>query len=111
MLHTMKLQKSPFEKIVLGAKTIEIRLNDEKRQLIENGDSIRFLLADDNSQSITTQVINIHHFNSFKELFYFFEPITYGGKTRDEYIKMYNYYNNEDEEKYGVIGIEIKLLN
>ena len=34
MKHEMKLNVEPFDKIKNGKKTIELRLNDEKRQLI-----------------------------------------------------------------------------
>ena len=42
MLHKMKLNKSPFERIKNGTKTIEFRLFDEKRQQIKVGDKIEF---------------------------------------------------------------------
>ena len=42
MLHNMKLNASPFEKIKNGTKTIELRLNDEKRQQVKTGDFIEF---------------------------------------------------------------------
>jgi ASC-1-like (ASCH) protein len=45
MLHQMKLQPNPFEQIKNGSKTLELRLNDEKRQLIKVGDEIEFSLA------------------------------------------------------------------
>ena len=38
----MKLYESPFEKIKSGRKTIELRLYDEKRQKVEEGDTITF---------------------------------------------------------------------
>lgn len=38
MLHHMKLQAEPFQKIRSGTKTVEMRLNDEKRQSIREGD-------------------------------------------------------------------------
>lgn len=43
MQHTMKLQPSPFERIVSGQKTVELRLYDEKRRQIRSGDTIRFI--------------------------------------------------------------------
>ena len=46
MLYLMKLQLNPFEKIQSGTKTIELRLNDEKRQLLSVGDKIEFSLVD-----------------------------------------------------------------
>lgn len=38
----MKLQQKPFDSIKTGQKTIEMRLNDEKRRLINIGDEIEF---------------------------------------------------------------------
>ena len=35
MVHNMKLNESPFEKIKAGTKTIELRLYDEKRRKIQ----------------------------------------------------------------------------
>ena len=35
MTHYMNLSPSPFSKIADGSKTIELRLNDEKRQKIK----------------------------------------------------------------------------
>ena len=40
MLYKMKLNKSPFERIKNGTKTIEFRLYDEKRKQIKVGDKI-----------------------------------------------------------------------
>ena len=68
-LHHMKLKSEPFEKMKFGSKTIELRLNDEKRQLVQIGDFIEFTLIDDSSQKLTTRVIALHHFNSFQELY------------------------------------------
>lgn len=42
MLHKMKLQEDPFERIKNGTKTVEFRLYDEKRQSIQIGDEIEF---------------------------------------------------------------------
>jgi ASC-1-like (ASCH) protein len=42
MKHEMKLNVEPFNKIKSGKKTIELRLNDEKRQLVKIKDLIEF---------------------------------------------------------------------
>ena len=36
MLHKMKLRKEPFEQMAMGTKTVEMRLDDEKRRLINS---------------------------------------------------------------------------
>ena len=47
MTHYMNLASLPFEQIVSGAKTIQLRLYDEKRQAVSEGDTIIFTnLAD-----------------------------------------------------------------
>ena len=42
MIHKIKLNESPFERIKNGTKTIEFRLYDEKIQQIKIGDQIEF---------------------------------------------------------------------
>lgn len=107
MLHQMKLQPSPFEKIKNGSKTLELRLNDEKRQLIKVGDEIEFSLAAGPDQKILVTVEDLYHFPTFKDLCYSFEPSEYGSLDKEEYIKMYKYYSKEDEARYGVLAIRI----
>ena len=43
MIHEMKLQSKYYDYILKGAKKIELRLFDEKRQKIKVGDKIKFL--------------------------------------------------------------------
>ena len=42
-MHKMNLWNDSFEAIKCGSKTIEMRLNDEKRSLIKIGDEIEFV--------------------------------------------------------------------
>ena len=42
MIHKMNLNPEPFEMIRNDQKTIELRLNDEKRRMINVGDMIEF---------------------------------------------------------------------
>ena len=42
MIHKMKLSESTFERIKNGTKTIEFRLDNEKRQQIKVGNKIEF---------------------------------------------------------------------
>ena len=43
--HIMKLNPSPFEMIRSGKKTIELRLYDEKRKCISNGEGVNFIIC------------------------------------------------------------------
>jgi ASC-1-like (ASCH) protein len=109
-VHRMKLQPNPFGKIKDGSKTIEIRLNDEKRQLINIGDEIIFTLATNELENIRAKVIRLSKFPTFKDLCMAFPPEQYGSESQEEYVAMYKYYSREDEQKYGVLAIEVKRL-
>ncbi len=106
MIFRMKLQNEPFKQIKKQIKKIEIRLNDEKRKIFEINDYIEFT-------NITTleimfvKITNLYHFESFEKLFNNFDNSILGCGSYEE---MYKYYSKEEENKYGVLGIEIKVL-
>ena len=52
MIHSMNLAPSPFEMIASGKKTIELRLNDEKRRKIQIEDFIQFTNVKSPNESI-----------------------------------------------------------
>ena len=68
MIHYMNLASEPFEQIKSGAKTIELRLYDEKRQNVSEGDTIIFSNLS-NKRQITAKVLKLHIFDNFKELY------------------------------------------
>lgn len=113
VLHRMKLKAEPFRKIRDGLKMIELRLNDEKRQNVQIGDYIEFTLMDDTSQKLTTRVVALHHFSSFKELYASLpkEKLGYSADETSAPDHMDAYYSKEEQEKYGALGIEIELNN
>lgn len=112
MTHYMQLNAIPFEKMKTGAKTIEIRCNDEKRRLIKVNDIIVFTLVGGN-ESIKMRVQELYPFPTFKELYSAFEFEEFGcenytmQRMLDETREIYS---AEREEKYGVLGIRCKLL-
>ena len=110
MKYKMHLTEKPFYMIKAGKKDIEMRLFDEKRQKIKIGDTIEFSNVE-TGQIINTEVVDIHKFNNFSELYSSFDK-TRLGYYDDENAKpedMSQYYSNPEIEKYGVVGIEIKL--
>lgn len=110
MLHKMKLNSEPFEMINSDRKTIELRLNDEKRRKVQVGDFIEFSHIDKPELKIQVRVTALHHFDSFKELFSELPKEKCGFKP-DESISddyMDKYYSSKDQEKYGALGIEFR---
>ncbi len=108
--HNMKLWLGAFGHIADGSKTIELRLNDEKRQQINVGDTIVFNCTK-NNDTITARVKALHKFADFREL-YSALPLDKCGYTANEaktakYTDMYDYYTEEQIKKYGALGIEL----
>ena len=108
--HEMMLHPSPFEKIKNGVKNIELRLFDEKRQMIKAGDDIIFTNTV-NGEKICATVKNLHLFGSFEEL-YSTLPLLRCGYTAEDIdtahpSDMEQYYPAEKQQKYGVVGIEL----
>jgi len=113
MIHYMNLASEQFEKISSGAKTIELRLYDEKRQAISAGDIIIFTNLIDKNQ-VKARVLTLHIFDDFKEL-YNNLPLSECGYSEQELKNadpddMLAYYPKEKQERYKVVGIEIRLI-
>ena len=109
MIHKMKLNESPFERIKNGTKTIEFRLYDEKRKKIKIGDKIEFSKLPDLQEKILVDVLDIYRDKTFKNLFK--KIYTDEDEIERKTKSMYQFYSKEQEKKYGVIGIKIDLLS
>ena len=107
----MKLNNGPFKNIKNGTKKIELRLNDEKRQLLKIKDLIEFTNRE-TSEQMLVEIENLYHYPSFEELYKHFDKVSMGYKE-DEIADpkdMEEYYSKEEQEKYGVLGIEVRKL-
>ncbi len=111
MKHTMKLHDRPYNAIKNGIKTIELRLYDDKRKMISVDDEIEFVNSADPALSLHCTVVALHVFSSFDEL-YRHLPLLKCGYTEHDISTasardMDLYYSKEEQDTYGVIGIEI----
>ena len=115
MKHVMNLHDGPYRLIKDEIKTIELRLNDEKRRLISVGDEIEFKNSLDSDKSLYCTVTAIHKFSSFTELYANLDLLKCGYTESDiseaSPGDMDLYYSKEKQNKYGVIGIEIEVCN
>ena len=109
MKYNMNLNNRPFKSIKEGTKTIELRLNDEKRSLLKVGDEIEFTNRDTN-EKLSVDIISLHKYPSFEELYKHFDKVEMGYNKDDiaEPKDMEAYYSKEEQDKYGVLGIEIR---
>ena len=111
--HYMNLAPQPFEKIKTGAKTIELRLYDEKRQKIKVDDEIEFTQTQ-TGEKLAAKVCGMHIFKDFAALYSSLDLLKCGyDETTVKSAKpqdMNEYYSDEAIKKYGAVGIEIKLI-
>ncbi len=113
MEHKMKLQPEYYNYILNGTKRIEIRLYDEKRQLIKIGDTITFLKEPELNESFSTRVVGLLRYDSFEDMFKDFDISILSDKSmkKDELISVLEqFYPKEKQDKFGVLGIRIELL-
>ena len=111
VMHKMRLHDGPFKLIKNGSKTIELRLYDEKRREINFGDEIEFTNRV-TGEKLLTKVIAMHIYSCFDDLYRDYDKVSLGySKDEDANpIDMEKYYSKEEQEKYGVVGIEIMLI-
>ena len=113
MLHKMKLQENPFERIKNGTKTVEFRLYDEKRQKIAIGDTIIFQKEPELEDTMRVKVIGLVRYNTFEELFKDFDIEMMADKsmTKQELLSVLEeFYTPEKQKQYGVVGIRIEKI-
>lgn len=111
MKHEMRLHDGPLKKIQAGTKTIEMRLYDEKRQMIQVGDEIEFTSRTTGEKQLT-EVIAIHIYDSFAEIYRDYDKVSLGYDIDEEasFTDLEKYYSKEEQEKYGVVGIEVRNI-
>lgn len=114
-LYEMNLAPEPFALIAAGKKKFELRLNDEKRQLLKVGDKIRFVNRRDPQMRVLCSVKGIFHYPDFAAL-YRELPLELCGYTEDNIADadphdMEVYYSAEKIEACGVLGIKIELIS
>lgn len=112
-LHKMNLENESFLKVAEGTKSVELRLNDEKRRRVHAGDLIAFTDRLTGRKAVV-KVTAMHIFDSFDKLYgsmdlarcgYFGESMFHASSN-----DMLKYYSKEKQRDYGVVGIEFTLL-
>ena len=111
-MHKMNLQSKYFNYILNGTKKIELRLLDEKRKLINIGDTIEFTNEKSN-ETFKVLVTNLYKYDTFENLFKDFDIsiLADSSMTKKELIDVLEkFYTKEKQNTYGVVGIEVKLI-
>lgn len=97
-----------------GIKTLEGRLNDEKRQQMKIGDYIIFENSEDRSKTIKTRIVDRYIFDNFDQMTLFIDKEQLGFDKNDSDYKVVetyrNIYSKEKEDKYGVLILKVELI-
>lgn len=105
----MRVDTPYFSEIASGEKTVELRLNDQKRQGIQVGDTIIFTKNDENTQSLSTIVTDMTLANTFAELLKKIPAGAAGSITKNPSL-LRSFYSEELEKRHGVVAIHIRKL-
>ena len=111
MLHQMKLQPKYYDYIENGTKRIELRLNDEKRSIIQLGDEIEFFKEPELTENMKVKVVGLLRYQSFQDLFKDFDisVLADSSMTKEELINvLQEFHTVEKQKEYGVLGIRIE---
>lgn len=114
MEHRMFLTPQPMDMIKNREKSLELRLFDEKRQMVKVGDNITFISTQDENETLTVKVLGMNMYSSFEEL-YNHEDLLECGYTTDNIAEaspddMAEYYSYEKQSMYGVVAIEVRPI-
>ncbi len=107
----MGLYGEYFKSIKEGRKSVEVRLNDEKRRKIKVGDTIEFIKVPEQDETLQVQVIELRKYDTFKEMYEDipFKDFDCEGWTMEEMVNgTYEIYSPEQEKEWGTLAIKIK---
>lgn len=100
-----------FNSIKEGRKTVEVRLNDEKRRKIKVGDSIKFICLPNKNETLHVQVTELRKYDTFEEMYKDipFKTLDCEGWTMKKMIEStYEIYTLEQEKQWGTLAITIQ---
>lgn len=105
------LDSDIFDLVNNGTKTIEGRVNDEKRRKLSIGDRLIFVNREDDNNIIESIVKDLIYFDNFEEMVEKFD-IKYLYKesyTKNDYLDLIKrFYKDEEIKKNGVVAIIFK---
>lgn len=115
MVFEMRLNESPYSKIIDGKKKVELRLYDDKRRKLNVGDKIIFTNLSNSDEKVAVIIKALYIYGSFYELFEDIPPERCGNladsSVEELVARMRAYYSEIDEKMYGVLGIKIELID
>ena len=115
MLHDLKLYGKNSDRMATGLKIREYRLYDEKRKLINVGDTIRFIKLPEKNEYLYADVVSIEVFQNWYDCYNKYFEVDFKDRyntVQDVVNDTYSggYYSKEDSDKYGCCCITISRV-
>ena len=107
MIHKMNLNDKSFNNIENGS-TIKLCLNDGNSKQLKVNDYIEFTNRE-NSRKIMTEIIDLHKYPSFEELFKHLKDLGYDEDVVVDQVDIDESYSKKVQDD-GVVGITFKKL-
>ncbi len=108
---SMSLRPEYYEMVKSGEKDIELRLYDEKRRKMHNGDIILIYNAQNRNDYIRTRIMRLHIARNFAELATKISMPRTGFASLGALMSAISkFYDAEMESKYGIVGIELEVI-
>ena len=107
------LDEDIFEVVKYGTKTVEVRVNDEKRRKLKVGDIITFLKRPDDIEKIDAVVEKLVCYKDFNDLVnnYTMDELYLKDYSKEDFINLLKrFYSDEEVSKYGVVAIKFKII-
>lgn len=94
-----------------GEKDIELRLYDEKRRRMRNGDIILIYDAQNRNDYIRAKIVRLYIARSFADLATKISMPRTGFASLNALMSAISkFYDAEMESKYGIVGIELEVI-
>ena len=106
-----KIYESVYNDIVVGNKTIEFRLLNEKSNSIKIGDEIKFIVLNDKEKNVLVEVVNKYIYNEIEDLWNQKEVLNnIHNYTKEDFINTFcNIFGKEKVFNSKIVGIEFKV--
>ena len=108
---SMSLRPEYYEMVRSGEKDIELRLYDEKRRRMRNGDTVLIYNAQNHNDYIRAKIVRLHIAKSFADLVTKISMPRTGFASLNALMSaIEKFYDTEMESKYGIVGIELEVI-
>lgn len=108
---SMSLRPEYYEMVKSGEKDIELRMYDEKRRRMRNGDVLLIYNTQNRNDYIRAKIVRLHIAKSFADLATKISMSRTGFATLNALMMAISkFYDPDAESKYGIVGIELEVM-